>query len=57
MFAIGVIFVAALIPLALDDIFAVNTSAWDTGAAALWAVVGLAIVASVVLYFVPSRSE
>lgn len=55
IFVIGIVFLAALVPTALNDLFAVNTSTWDTGAASLWVIVGLAIVASIVLHFVPSK--
>lgn len=54
LFAISIAFIVAIVPPALNDIFAVNTSTWGS-AAALWVVVGLAIVATLVLAFVPSK--
>lgn len=55
--ALGVYFLSALVPPALDNFFSVNTDGWDTGTASLWVIIPLAIVALIVLHFIPSSSE
>lgn len=51
--AIGVYFLAALVPGAMDTLFSVNTTAWDTSSATLWTLIPLAIIAGIVLIFIP----
>jgi hypothetical protein len=51
--AIGVYFLSALIPGAMDSLFTVNTSAWDPSSATLFTLIPLAIIAGIVLIFVP----
>lgn len=48
---IGIYVFTALLPGALDNIFAVNTTAWDAGTASLWVVLPLIIVALFLLKF------
>lgn len=46
---ITVILVAALIPVALTQIFGANTSEWDASSVALWGIIGIIVVIAVVL--------
>lgn len=52
-FALGIYFVAALVPAALDTLFDVNTTGWGASNIALWGLIPLAIIAAVVIVFVP----
>lgn len=52
--ALGIYFLSALVPPALNNFFSVNTDGWDAGTAALWVIIPLAVVALIVLHFVPS---
>ncbi len=51
--ALGVYFLAALIPGALNSLFSVNTTSWDTGSATLFTLIPLAIIGGIVLIFIP----
>lgn len=51
--ALGIYFLATLIPSALSTFFDANTSGWSASSVALWALIPLAIVAAVVLVFIP----
>lgn len=51
--AIGVYFLSALIPGAMDSLFNVDTSGWDPSSATLFTLIPLAIIAGIVLIFVP----
>lgn len=50
---IGLYFLSAILPGALDNFFTANTTAWDTSTIALWGLIPLAVIAGVVLVFVP----
>lgn len=54
---IGVYFLSALIPGALNNFFGANTTDWDAGTVALWGLIPLAIIAGIVLFFIPSSNE
>lgn len=41
-----------LIPIAIDELVAVNTTTWSSGANNLWGVIDLAIILSVFLVFI-----
>lgn len=43
---------AFLLPIAIDEISAVDTSSWDGGAAALWNILPVMIVLAIFLFFV-----
>lgn len=51
--AIGVYFLSALIPGAMDALFSVDTTSWDPSSATLFTLIPLAIIAGIVLIFVP----
>lgn len=55
--AIGVYFLSALIPSALDTFFSADTANWSAGVAALWDVLPLAIVGVLLMKYVPSTSK
>lgn len=50
---IGVYFLSAVMPGALGNFFGADTTGWDTSTIALWGLIPLAIVAGIVLTFVP----
>lgn len=50
---LGVIFAAAVLPIALNTFFSTNTTAWDAGTVALWGIVPLGVIAVVVFAFMP----
>lgn len=50
--ALSIIFVAALIPTAFSQFFSADTSGWDAGTVALWAIIPLAVLALIVLKYV-----
>jgi len=54
---IGVYFLSALIPGALNNFFGANTTDWDAGTVALWGLIPLAIIAGIVLFFVPRGDQ
>jgi hypothetical protein len=43
---------AYLLPVAIDDIVAVDTSAWGSGAQSLWAIMDLVLVLAMFLFLV-----
>lgn len=43
---------AFLLPIAIDEIAAVDTTAWDGGAAALWDILPVMVVLAIFLFFV-----
>jgi len=43
---------AFLLPIAIDEISAVDTSSWDDGAAALWNILPVMVVLAIFLFFV-----
>lgn len=49
---VGAIVAAFLIPIGIDEIVAVDTSAWGDGATAMWDVLDAIIVLAVFLFFV-----
>lgn len=53
MFAItlGIIFAVNLVAPQITGIFDTNTTGWDVGTAALWAVIGIVVVAVIVFIF------
>jgi thiol:disulfide interchange protein len=53
LFAIAIAFLVALVPTALNDLFAVDTANWSAAAQSLWVIIPLAVVATLVLIFVP----
>ena len=48
MVGIAVLVLSIIIPVAFNNFFDVNTDAWDTGVAALWVIIPLAVI----IYFV-----
>lgn len=50
---IGIYFLSAVIPGAISNFFGANTTGWDTGTIALWALIPLAVVAVLVFVFMP----
>jgi len=50
--AVGALVAAFVLPIALEELFAVETTDWDSGAAALWDILGVIIVLAVFLFFV-----
>lgn len=55
--AVGIIVFANTIPGALDDLFAVNTSTWDTATVALFTLLPLVIVAFFLIRFAPGKGS
>jgi hypothetical protein len=55
LLGISIYFLSAVIPGAISNFFDANTTGWDAGTIALWALIPLAIVAVLVMVFVPSR--
>lgn len=49
---VGGLMAAFLLPIAIDEIAAVDTSSWDDGAAALWDILPVMIVLAIFLFFV-----
>lgn len=54
---VGLYFLSAILPGAITNIFSANTTTWDAGSVALWAIIPLAVIAAVVLVFVPRGSN
>lgn len=48
MVAIAILVMSIIVPIAFDNFFGVNTENWDSGVAALWIIIPLAVV----IYFV-----
>lgn len=55
--ALGIYFLSALIPGALNNFFGADTSSWDSGTVALWTIIPLAIIGLLVFAFVPKGSK
>jgi len=49
---VGGLMAAFLLPIAIDEIAAVDTTSWDNGAAALWGILPVMVVLAVFLFFV-----
>jgi len=49
---VGGIVAAFLLPVAIDEIVGVDTSAWGSGASSLWEILDLIIVLAVFLFFI-----
>lgn len=49
---VGSLMAAYLLPLAINEIMAVETTAWSDGAAALWEILPVMIVLAIFLFFV-----
>lgn len=49
---VGGLMAAFLLPIAIDEITAVDTTSWDGGAAALWDILPVMIVLAIFLFFV-----
>lgn len=49
---VGGLMAAFLLPIAIDEIEAVDTSSWDGGAAALWDILSVMVVLAIFLFFV-----
>jgi integral membrane sensor domain MASE1 len=45
---IGILVLSIIVPIAFENFFDVNTDGWDSGVAALWVIIPLAVV----IYFV-----
>lgn len=54
--ALGALFVAALIPIAISTLNDTNTTGWSTGEVAIFGFLGLAILATVILAFLPKNT-
>jgi hypothetical protein len=48
---LGIIFAVNLLAPQITGIFDTNTTGWDVGTAALWAVLGIVVVAVIVFIF------
>jgi len=48
MVGIAVLVLSIIIPIAFNNFFDVNTDGWDSGVAALWVIIPLAVI----IYFV-----
>lgn len=55
--ALGIYFLSALVPGAMDNFFAADTTGWDTGTIALWGIIPLAIIGLLVMKFVPRGNK
>lgn len=49
---VGGLVAAFLLPVAIDEIVAVDTSSWGSGASSLWDVMDLIVVLAVFLFFI-----
>lgn len=49
--AVGGLLAAFLLPVALDELYNVSTTDWDSGAASIWGVIGIIIVVVLFLAF------
>jgi len=45
---VGILVLSIIVPIAFENFFEVNTDSWDSGVAALWVIIPLAVV----IYFV-----
>jgi len=45
---VGILVLSIIVPIAFENFFEVNTDLWDSGVAALWVIIPLAVV----IYFV-----
>lgn len=50
--AVGLIVVAYLLPVAMDEFFAVDTTSWDTEVADLWPLIPLFVILGLVIAFI-----
>ena len=46
---IFLVFLGALLPQIMSNIFGMNTDGWDSGTIALWGITGLVVIAGIVL--------
>ena len=53
---VSIIVLAAFLPTAMDTFFNVSTTSWSTGAAALWPVIPLVVLAAIVLQYLKGRA-
>ena len=51
---IGVFIIAALLPDAIELLEVTNTTGWNAGTAALWGIITLVAIVTVVYYLLPS---
>ena len=51
--AIGIFIVASLIPDAVELLEVTNTTTWNNGTAALWGIITLVCIVTVVYYLLP----
>ncbi len=49
---VGGIVAAFLLPVAIDELVAVDTSSWSSGASSMWAILDVIIVLVVFLFFI-----
>jgi small-conductance mechanosensitive channel len=49
---VGGLMAAFLLPIAIDEIVAVDTSSWTNGASAMWDILPVMIVLAIFLFFV-----
>lgn len=50
--AVGIIVVAYLVPVALDQFFSVDTTSWDSEVADLWPLIPLFVILGLVIAFI-----
>lgn len=50
---LSVIFLSVVIPLSLTNFFGANTTGWDASTIALWSIIPLALIATLVFIFIP----
>lgn len=55
-FTVGIYLIAAMVPGALDTLFAVNTTGWDAGSAAVFALLPLLAIVGLLYLFLPRDS-
>lgn len=52
LLAVGLLFLSAIVPDAITELFSVNTTSWTPAAQKMWDLLPLIIVAGIVLLFV-----
>jgi len=57
MVGIAVLVLSIIIPIAFNNFFDVNTDGWDSGVAALWVIIPLAVIIYFVVKFLMKSVE
>ncbi len=48
---IGLVVIAALVPVGLAALYATNTSGWDTATIAIWGIIGIVFIVALLKTF------